>query len=304
MPGGLNAKSLQDARQIVLVAPEGMKDFFPEVIIANLERSYPQSVVTTYPIRIAEFETWRVLGKSVTSMDYSKFWQSIAGIEELKRVLNGLSQEIILKSKRSEAGSKEKSVVIFPGLAAAFANPLKDVLSKAPFPVVEMTSFPPSPCGQALYEALKQKFRALGGELLVGAGVRSVELKGKMCQHVMVKSKGRDTAFAAHSFVLASGGIFGGGIEVTSSNVRETVFGLPLYVPSTWTAAEFLGIQPYAQMGIEVDRELRPVDWRCGDVLLENVRVVGRMLAHWDPWVEHSGGGVSLASGWLAGEKM
>lgn len=326
VPSGLNAEALLDARQIVLVAPEGMKDFFPEVIKANLERSYPQSIVAVYPIRIDEFEEWRVLGKSITGMDYAKFWRSALGMVVLKRVLDRLSQVMQYKGQNNVEGKgfsgnedkdrykyeneslqttvRGKFVVVFPGLAAAFSEPLKDVLSEVPFPVVEMTAFPPSASGQALYNALKKKFKALGGELLVGAGVREAKVQGTMCQSVMVKSKGRDTAFSACSFVLASGGIFGGGIQVAPESVSETVFGLPLHVPSTWTQAEFLGEQPYAQMGIEVDRDLRPVDPCSGDVLLKNVRVIGRMLAHWDPWVEHCGGGVSLASGWFAGEQM
>ncbi|MDP4159487.1 MAG: FAD-binding protein, partial [Bacillota bacterium] len=36
VPKGLNAKALRDGQRIVLIAPEGMKDFFPEVIKANL----------------------------------------------------------------------------------------------------------------------------------------------------------------------------------------------------------------------------------------------------------------------------
>jgi len=139
---------------------------------------------------------------------------------------------------------------------------------------------------------------------MVGTGVKQVEMQGRLCHKVIVSSKRRDTEFCARSFVLATGGIFGGGIEVTPDSSRETVFGLPLFVPSEWTRAEFLGEQPYARMGIEVDSELRPIESRSRDVVLENVRVVGRMLAHWDPWVEYCGGGVSLASGWLAGEKL
>ncbi|HUX46992.1 MAG TPA: FAD-binding protein, partial [Desulfosporosinus sp.] len=42
VPRGLNAEALQDARQIMLIAPKGMKDFFPEVIKTNLERVYGQ----------------------------------------------------------------------------------------------------------------------------------------------------------------------------------------------------------------------------------------------------------------------
>lgn len=302
VPRGLNAEALQDARQIMLIAPEGMKDFFPEVIKTNLERVYPQGGVEVHPIRIDAFESWHVLGKSVTGMDYAKYWRSVPGIGALKRVLNRLAQE--MDSERQGSTGRGKSVVVFPGLTSVFSNSLKDVLAEAPFPVVEMTVFPPSASGHILYDALKQKFRSLGGELLVGTGVKQVELQGKLCHKVIVKGKGRDTAFSTRSLVLATGGIFGGGIEVTPKAAQEMVFGLPLFVPTEWTHSEFLGEQPYARMGIEVDRELRPIDSQSKKAILENVRVIGRMLAHWDPWSENCGGGVSLASGWLAGEKM
>ncbi|WP_425806077.1 hypothetical protein ACHOLT_04560 [Desulfitobacterium sp. Sab5] len=64
----------------------------------------------------------------------------------------------------------------------------------------------------------------------------------------------------------------------------------------------FLGEQPYSRLGVEVNSELQPVDPQSGEILFDNVRVVGRLIAHWDPWVEYCGAGVSLATGWLAGE--
>jgi glycerol-3-phosphate dehydrogenase subunit B len=256
VPKGLNAKALRDAQRIVLMAPEGMKDFFPEVIKANLVKIHPQASVEVYPFRLERFEPWYAIGKPVMGMDYAKFWRSDLGIAVIKDLLNRLAQEI--NTVQRIAGS-EKLVVVFPGLVAGFSASLRNALSEVPFPVVEMTSFPPSACGQTLYETLKRKFRVLGGELLVGTGVKRVELQGKVCHKVIVPSKGRDTEFSARSFVLATGGIFGGGIEVTPDASRETVFGLPLFIPSEWTRAEFLGEQPYARMGIEVDRDLRPI---------------------------------------------
>ncbi|MDP4128232.1 MAG: anaerobic glycerol-3-phosphate dehydrogenase subunit B, partial [Bacillota bacterium] len=231
-------------------------------------------------------------------LDYAKYWRSDAGaavIEDLLKMINE-SQRVV---------GSENVVLVFPGLAAEFSTSLQDILSKALVPVIGMTAFPPTASGQILYEVLKQKFRELGGELLlVGSGVKQVKLQGKRCQKVIVQSKGRSSEFSARSFVLATGGIFGGGINVTPKVKQETVLGLPLFIPSKWTRSEFLGEQPYARMGIEVDCELRPIKSQNQEVILENVRVVGRMLAHWDPWVEHCGGGVSLASGWFAGEKM
>jgi len=301
VPSGQNAEALQDAQQIVLMAPEGMKDFFPELIKTNLEKAYPQCIVYIHPFRVSAFESWYALGKSVTGMEYARYWQSKPGLEALKRVLYCMTQIFF---PNQESIKNKKSVIIFPGLAATFSDPLKEVLSKAGLPVIEMTSFPPSASGHNLYCALKQKFKSLGGELLAGTGVQRIESQGKLCGKAIVRSKGRFTAFSARSFILATGGIFGGGIEVTAEAAQETVLGLPLYVPAEWTKSEFLGEQPYARMGIEVDSELRPINSRDKEVIFENLRVVGRMLAHWDPWSENCGGGVSLATGWFAGEKL
>jgi glycerol-3-phosphate dehydrogenase subunit B len=300
IPSGLNAETLKNAQRIVLVAPEGMKDFFPEVIKASLERVYPQAKIEVYPVRAGAFESWRTIGKPITGMDYAKYWRTKPGNDDLKNILRKLNIENV--NNASGPIQSNQMAVVFPGLVVDFSSALQKVLSEVPFPVVEMISFPPSANGHFLYEALKQKFRALGGELLVGTGVEEVRILGGRGQTAIVKSKGRNTAFSTQTFVLATGGIFGGGIQVMPEETKESVMDLPLYVPNEWTKSEFLGDQPYAQMGIEVDSELRPLHPKNQEVLFDNVRVIGRLLAHWDPWTEHCGGGVSLASGWLAGE--
>ena len=82
------------------------------------------------------------------------------------------------------------------------------------------------------------------------------------------------------------------------------VCGLPLFVPAEWSRRSFLGEQPYAHTGIEVDAGLHPCEPGTGTVLLDNVLVAGRSLAHWDPWTQQCGGGVSLASGYRAGDLL
>jgi glycerol-3-phosphate dehydrogenase subunit B len=302
VPKRFNAEALRDAQKIILVAPQGMKDFYPEVCKVNLERAYPDGTVELFPIMTERFELWYQEGKSVPGMDYAKFWQTDEGIAALREILKSIDSHI--KHISQQADRNPKTVVIFPGLTAEFSKVLEGALAEVPFPVLEMMSFPPSASGQSLYEVLKRTFKSLGGELLVGTGVKHVEIQGKLCKNVVVSSKGRDSSFSARSFVLATGGIFGGGLKVTPFHQQENVFGLPLFVPSDWTQPEFLGEQPYARMGVEVDQALNPLNPQSREIILENVQVVGRMLAHFDPWVEHCGGGVSLASGWLAGESI
>lgn len=300
VPKGQNADVLQDARRIVLMAPEGMKDFFPEIVKNNLEKTYSQCSVEIYPFRVSAFESWYALGRWVTAMDYAKYWRSDQGITELTGLLNCMSQELCT----NHFGQNKKTAVLFPGLTSAFSNPLKEVLSQIQVPVIEMTAFPPSPAGYYLNCALIQKFKSLGGELMVGNGVETIKVEGKLAAAAIVKSKGRNISFSARSFIIATGGLLGGGIAVTPETVQERLLDIPLYVPKEWAKNEFLGIQPYAYMGIEVDSELRPIDPGNNSVVLENVRIVGRTIAHWDPWVENCGGGVSLATGWLAGENI
>ncbi|AHF08216.1 anaerobic glycerol-3-phosphate dehydrogenase subunit GlpB [Desulfitobacterium metallireducens] len=301
VPMGLKAEVLAQSREIVLLAPREMRDFFAAVVKANLEKEFPQSKVSVYPFRVSAFADWEQAGKAVNGMEYARFWRTEAGRKELKQLLDKLAKDISGK----EAGRERSEVaVIFPGLTRIFSEDLQNLFAQFPYPVVEMTDMPPAFGGTILERALKTKFKAFGGEIILGSGVLKADVEGKICKQVHVQSKGRDSLFKAREFILATGGIFGGGIEVTPDGVREKVLGLPLFVPEGWTQAQFLGEQPYARLGVEVDQELRPLDLQEGDIGLENVRVVGRMLAHWDPWVEHCGGGVSIVSGYLAGESL
>ena len=296
-PKRLDTEVLRAARRILLAVPEGMKDFQPEVARASLANVYPQASVELYPFRTKWFKAWHDAGKALTSMDYARFWRSERGVAYLQELLQTISSSALSVSEHPVA-------VIFPGLVSTGVRELAAVLAAFPLPVVEMTEFPPSARGYFLYEALIHKFKEFGGELLLGSGVKKAEIAGGRCRAVLVESKGHDSRLEALSFVLATGGIFGGGIKATPNGQQETVMGLPLFVPADWTRAEFLGEQPYAQMGVEADQTLRPLDPKSREVALENVRIAGRTLAHYDPWTENSAGGVALASGYLAGDLL
>lgn len=291
LPRGLDASPLFHVNRIVLVAPEGLKDFFPEVVKANLQKEFNSSTIELKQLRISKLADWQAVGKAIPDTVYTKFWCSEKGRDSLRNWIGEMTQEM----------ASESGAVIFPGLHAAACPQVEEILTRIPWPVVEMTSFPPSAAGQALYHSLRERFKILGGELLPGSRVERVEAESGQARRAIVKSKGKEISFTAKKFVLATGGILGRGIAASPGRVRETVLELPLHVPQEWSGSRFLAEQPYAHTGVEVDHSLRPCDPVTGEALLENVLVVGRMLAHWDPWVGHCGGGVSLTSGFLAG---
>jgi len=299
LPRAFQATPLQTAKRIILLAPQGLRDFFPDVIRVNLGQAFSSARVEVKELALPSFRSWQEQGLGIAPMVYQRYWASAEGRAAIERLRRDLAAEGV-------AGFGE-TVAVFPGLAPDLDRepPGDEAGAKDLLPMVLMPSFPPAPAGAALAAALERRFLRSGGELWRGSRVVGAVLgsSGSYCAGIIVRSKGKDISLRARSFILASGGILGGGIVVgPARSAEETVFGLPLYAPADWTRPDFLGTQPFAQTGVSVDPELRPLDPYSRARLLTNVRVAGRTLAHWDPWTEHCGGGVSLATGYLAGE--
>ncbi|MDR3543745.1 MAG: FAD-binding protein [Desulfosporosinus sp.] len=307
MPSSMALPDRQERGEFVLLAPEGLKDFFPEIVVANMAREFPGWQVTVKRIQVKALAEWTRLGKSVSSIDYANIWRTEEG-------QSTLAHEIAeIKRQYSEAGRpQEKVFIVLPSLVREYFDASRTISYRTEFslPVLEMSSFVPSPHGRYLAEYLKHRFTDLGGELMIGARAVSLNAelvtasKVKSCQGLIVHSMGKSLCLKGKKFILATGGLLGGGIKVgmARKSIREGVFDLPLFVPEEWSEPQFLAPQPFAQIGVETDQFLRPLDPANGQVVWDNVHVVGRMLAHWDPWTQRCGGGVAVTSGYAAAE--
>lgn len=321
----MRAEGLAKADTIILLQLEGLRDLFPDVILANLRLHFPQAEVQRRVIRPERFGDWFRQGKSLTALDYGRFWQSPEG------------RALLQSLEVPQAGS---TVYLIPGW---LEEDLRDSNRTADHELdriqrVGMPTFPPSAQGTLIYQRLIQAFKRAGGEVAASSASAAAVEDGR-CQGLLLQGTGKATPIRAHAYVLATGGLLGGGITVEPLNAvesantqeawkaagsaailrsadaeksveavgpvkaKEAVWGLPLYLPGTehWTEPGFFAEQAYTRLGVEVDATLRPLDPLTGKVLLENVFIAGRMLAHWDPWTEHCGGGVSITSGYVAG---
>ncbi len=295
VPQSLSAQPLQAARRIILIAPQGLKDFFPRLFASNLSLNFPYAKVTISPLQAEKFAPQYRLGKSILATDYARYWASQEGTDFLRGFL--------METIRELAGVREGAVLVFPGLSASFQPLMQELLATLTVSIVEPTMFPPSPVGMDLYRFLRKKFKDLGGEFLMSGKAKAAVIEEGYCHSISLQSQGKTLQLKAKSFVLATGGLFGGGIQVGPRTIREGVFDSPLFLPERWTGDGFLGPQPYAQTGIEVDSDLHPLK-SDGQIYLRNVFVCGRTLAHWDPWIDYCGGGVALTTGYLAGSKL
>jgi glycerol-3-phosphate dehydrogenase subunit B len=153
--------------------------------------------------------------------------------------------------------------------------------------------------------ALTTAVRRHGGRVVLGPPVTGVEREnGRIAAVTTATSTSRPGRYAAPWFVLASGGISAGGLELVSGGgLRETILDLPLSGAPGEGQEQFaehhLDEQPLSRVGVAVDDALRPVD-ETGEPVYSNVVVAGATLAGAAPWREASGNGISLATGHAA----
>lgn len=180
------------------------------------------------------------------------------------------------------------------------ASVLAEATERLGRPVFEVPTLPPSIPGLRIYEALHSRARTLGVNLQIGFAVERLVREGTQVSAVETDAAARPLRIRTGSVVLATGGIAGGGLRGTrSGDVVEAVAGLPVDAPAR---GAWLGGDPYGRdgaaletAGIRVDDQLRPVA-RGGEVLIENLRVVGSSLAGMRYLSERCGDGVALAS--------
>ncbi|MWV40385.1 glycerol-3-phosphate dehydrogenase subunit GlpB [Natrialba sp. INN-245] len=179
--------------------------------------------------------------------------------------------------------------------------------------VFEVPMGPPSLPGIRLEELLYDALEEAGVRVTTGVPVVDYETNGgrddggrtARIDHVVVDRHGAEIPHRADQYVLATGGLVGKGIESDREGVAEPIF--DCHVPHAedrydWFVDDVFGEQPYARFGLEPDRELRPLD-ADGEPEFANLRAAGAVLGGYDYAAEKSGGGVSIATGYVAGTR-
>jgi glycerol-3-phosphate dehydrogenase subunit B len=164
---------------------------------------------------------------------------------------------------------------------------------------LEVPTLPPSVPGLRLWQALNRRLTDGGAMIHMGVKVTGrVGPDGRIAEVV----DGHGRRFAADAFVLASGGVLMGGLEVDSmGRVAEPVFGLAVHQTRPLEAGRVDGtLDALHAAGVEADEALRlRGNGRPGP---RNLFVTGSTLAHWNPTREVSAEGVAIATGWAAAE--
>ncbi|HHJ07172.1 MAG TPA: FAD-binding protein [Anaerolineae bacterium] len=161
--------------------------------------------------------------------------------------------------------------------------------------------------------------------MLIGSKVLDGEIEGGRVTHIRHQTVARPKTLRAEHYVLATGGVYGEGLEVPpplregegpaaeqvapgAESIREPIFNLPVIAPpnrADWFGEDLFSPAGHGlrSAGIRVDERFNPLDAK-GAVIAKNLYVVGNMLAHIN-WMQGlTGDGVAITSAFSAAKQI
>ncbi|MBO4317194.1 MAG: anaerobic glycerol-3-phosphate dehydrogenase subunit B [Mailhella sp.] len=306
---------MADIRRIMVIGMECLKDFFPQLCVSGLKLK-PRfskipivSSVMPSPAYFAPFVASHGLThrtRDVSFLDAARFFETDDGCEILMR-----SVEDCLRSAGYPA--QEDTLVLLPpilGIERGLAGTLRDRLGIS---VTELVTPGLSVTGYRLRLRLMRLLDAYGVDLFENTLITG-HADGPDGRLSALRSD--DIQLTADDFVIATGGIYGGGLVVGPDAVRDAIFGdafgftnpcLP--VDETWSDTEAFPkmsdgrVHAFALSGVRTDAQLRPVDAN-GKCPYPNVRYAGRSVGGFDPIGEKSGNGSAVITAFAAVESL
>jgi glycerol-3-phosphate dehydrogenase subunit B len=281
---------------VLIVGFTGLRDFYPELIAENLAKQGFQARAAFLPLSLLT--------------------------EQSDRNNVHLAQALDNKARRMKLGAELKRLaqpgerIGLPAIlgldehAAAFT----DLQAAAGVPIFEIPTLPPSVPGMRLFKALRARLWSLGVQLYAGIeaiGAETIPANGAAgrVQWVETATTSRPMKNRARAYLLATGGILGGGFDSDhTGKIWETVFGLPLTIPQKryeWFRPAFMDAagHPVFNGGVAVDQRMQPVD-AAGKTIYANLWAAGGALASVDPIQQHSLEGIAIATGIAAGQAI
>jgi len=284
VPESFVAGDLRSPGPMLIAGPAGWRDFYPQLCADNLARQ-------GFPAQAAAFD--------LPELHTSKFDATPVGIARLFDRAD-VRERVAAQIKPRLDGATRVGFPAVLGLERS-AEAWRDLSDCLGVPAFEIPTLPPSVPGIRLYNAFKTALAQAGVPLLLDMTAARGVVKNDRAIGIVVPDVVRDRTYRADTIILATGGLYGGGITSDHTGaLREAIFGLPLQIPGAmeeWFNVRFLPPQghPIHSAGVRVNQEMQPVD-DFGRVVLENVRVAGRLLAGYDLLVEGSTEGVWLAT--------
>ena len=200
-------------------------------------------------------------------------------------------------AQRVKTLANDAELVLLPAMFAA--DELQTIRERVGARVMVVPTTSVSLAGRSVQRALRERFVALGGEVVESDRVVALDVKEGV---VLRAHTDKGAMYEAQNYVLATGSFFGGGVVASQEKVYEPLVGADVDASqerNEWTCEHILAEQPFEKFGVVVNESLHPsIDGH----IIDNLYAVGAILAGSDGVREGSGGGVALCSALRAAE--
>ena len=286
VPESMDASRLADKKKIFVVGFKGLKDFYAQMITSNLSRYFPDK-----EFEFMKLDLKLLGGRDITCMDAAQLVTD---------------NEQALANELKQLHATEDDAIVLPPIFGIMGNFSRSaVQTQLRADIIETTCLPPSPPGMRLQRAFMRHLQHSGVRFFENSKVVRGVTQERKVTGVVVESAVREKVFPAKKFILATGGFYSGGLTLREfDNPREPIFDLPVYFPhgaENWSNAQLFSGEPqgFATTGIITNDKLNPVD-AAGNVIFDNLHVVGANLGGCDKIFERSAGGIAIASAYAA----
>jgi len=277
------AGDLRRAEPMLIVGFYGLRDFYPTLIAENLNKQGHRARAELLPLDVISAR------RDVNTVQLATALDDRARVEQLAAALRQVARP-----------SERIGLPAILGLET-HTTTFERLETQVGAPIFEIPTLPPSVPGIRLTNALRHRLRQLGVRIELNAAVIGFHAEGDRVMWIESEASGRPLRHRAEKFVLATGGILGGGINSDhTGKVWEVIFNLPLVAPAErgqWFRARFFDPDghPIFRAGVAVNRAFQPIDAR-GARVFTNIWAAGNVLAHCDPIRERSLEGIAIAT--------
>lgn len=286
-----NASRLLEAEKILFVGVEHLKDNQPELAAKQIKRykMFEKAEISAAYIKSPFGKTYRALN----CLDIARYVDKEEG-------------RLWLKSELMNIAGGFDALVIPPICGVyEYASVYADICSLGAG-IIEMLSIPPGVGGFRLREALVKEAKNLNVKFMENCSVQRAVTDNKNCKSFIALHSdiagAIETEYSADRFIIATGGIMGGGLNISYDEARESIFKIPLKAPDSVerrSERDVFANHAFAKFGVAVSPDLKAVDDN-GETLYDNVFFAGNTLGGYDFPAEKSGYGVAAATGFAA----
>ncbi len=299
-PVASNSAPLFAAKRVLVASVDAIRDCHPKLIVQQLQKY--SELKNTHFDTVSITSHFGAAHRAVSALDVARYIDSAEGFAWLQRSLAPLMKDYDTLLIPPILGTKLETIT-----EKSLWKQLQKALDCS---IVEMISLPPGVGGYRLASVFMSAIRKLQTKgnirIIENATICQAEVENKQCKALMARGEGVLHKYEAENFILATGGILGGGIQSKPGKAYETIFGIEIDMPAKpedWAADTAFGSHAFTKMGVSVNEKLQAIN-SYNDVLLENVFFAGRTIGMYDFAAEKNGNGVALATAWHAAQQI